>query len=425
MRMCCSPLLAVILVAACADSDPSKDDAAAGGTPSTKPLRIGDACKGRMLPERSSPLPQVVGPSTELLPDGAVRPIDAGDAQPDPRLFPGTPICLIDATSPEGYFTATCELDRDCPSGGYCDTAGSAQARLSHCLAECRSDDDCGGRLCCGESTPLSCVEEDGVHGCRCDVECRRVYPFDGGPPHDEPSTCGRCDFWCCGEACLNLANDDRNCGACGHVCGADLPYCDNGKCSAPECSSSPGAPDASMPACEQAQCCGATCCQAGSRCCGVPGPNSINLQCQPSTEPCPMGCVTCMCASPDTLVDTPDGERAIERITPGDLVFSLEAGERVIVPVLRVNRTPVPATHAMVQVTLASGRVIAMSPGHPTADGRTFADLAPGERLGTLVIDAVQLVPYTHSFTVDILPASTTGVYFASGAPVGSTLLR
>lgn len=427
MRMRCGLLLAVALLAACKSSEPSGGDAArpsdamAGGTSTPTPLRIGDACKGRTLPDRSSPLPQVVAASAELLPDGAVRPIDVPDTQPDPRRFPGTPICLIDATSPEGYFTATCELDRDCPSGAYCDDASSTPAWLPHCRAECRSDDDCGGRLCCGESTPLTCVEEDGVHGCRCDVECRRVYPFDGGAPHDQPSTCGRCDFWCCGEACLNLANDDRNCGACGHACAADLPYCDNGTCSAPPCSQ-PSAPDASTPACEQ--CCGDACCAAGERCCGVPGPVSVAYTCQPSSEPCPMGCLTCMCASPDTPIDTPDGERAIETIAPGDLVFSLEGGERVIVPVLRVTRTPVPATHAMVQVTLADGRVIAMSPGHPTADGLTFADLAPGQRLGTLAIEAVQLVPYTHAFTVDILPASSTGAYFAGGAPVGSTLL-
>jgi hypothetical protein len=129
------------------------------------------------------------------------------------------------------------------------------------------------------------------------------------------------------------------------------------------------------------------------------------------------------MCASPDTLIDTPQAERAIDAIEPGDLVFSMESGARVAVPVLRVSRSLAPATHVMVRATLSTGAAIMLSPGHPTADGRTFADLDVGDRLGALSIRALELVPYEHAFTVDILPESSSGTYFAGGALVGSTL--
>jgi hypothetical protein len=35
----------------------------------------------------------------------------------------------------------------------------------------------------------------------------------------------------------------------------------------------------------------------------------------------------------------------------------------------------------------------------------------------------SVLVVPYTEPFTYDILPDSETGVYFAAGAAIGSTL--
>lgn len=133
----------------------------------------------------------------------------------------------------------------------------------------------------------------------------------------------------------------------------------------------------------------------------------------------------TCICAAPDTPISTPDGERAISSLRPGDLVYSMHRGELVAVPLLTVGRSVAPPDHAIVHVRLASGRSIEMSPGHPTADGRHFGDLAPGEELAGAVIDAVELVPYGRPFTYDILPDSDTGTYVAAGALVGSTLAR
>jgi hypothetical protein len=392
-----------------------------GGAPHTAQATLGAACKGLALPGRTQPLPQVVGVSSEQLPDGGTRELDAAVPEIDPLQFPGTPLCIVDGANPDGFLTWTCDHDGHCPTGAYCDGDENPTTSLATCRPECDTDADCGGRLCCGGGAQLTCVDEDGVRGCHCDVVCLNVHPFDGGASHLEPSTCGPCQGWCCGTECLNLANDDRNCGACGHACGGDSPYCEGGKCSQPECSASNAGVDPSTPAC--ARCCGAECCGPDERCCGIPGQLGSTLECHPIAEPCPFGCLDCMCAAPETPIATADGERAIAELAVGDLVWSLERGHRVLVPIVRVNRTPVSPTHAMVRVVLSNGQALRMSPGHPTADGQTFADLAPGDELGGLAIDAVELVPYDQPFTFDILPGSASGVYFANGAAVGSTL--
>jgi hypothetical protein len=137
------------------------------------------------------------------------------------------------------------------------------------------------------------------------------------------------------------------------------------------------------------------------------------------------------VCASPDTPIATPTGERPIADLRAGDLVWSLHEGALRAVPLLAVHRRPVTAHH-VVRVTLDTGRVVEMSEGHPAADGRPFATLIPGEILGNVAapaaapsIRALELVPYAHDATYDILPDSDTGTYVAAGALVGSTLSR
>jgi hypothetical protein len=142
----------------------------------------------------------------------------------------------------------------------------------------------------------------------------------------------------------------------------------------------------------------------------------------KPENGTCPKGCPQCVCASPDTPIATPGGDRAIADLAVGDLVYSVQGGAIVAVPIARVNRAPV-HDHHVVHVTLASGAVLEISPRHPTADGRTFGDLRTGDALDRISITSVALVPYTHPFTYDILPASETGAYFAGGALIGSTL--
>jgi hypothetical protein len=129
-----------------------------------------------------------------------------------------------------------------------------------------------------------------------------------------------------------------------------------------------------------------------------------------------------CMCASPDTPIATPQGERPIASLVVGDLVDSIDHGRRVAVPLLRVHRTPV-TRHVVMRVALGNGHVLLVSAGHPTADGRTFGALRTGDALGEQQVETVAVVAYPYESTYDILPASDTGTYFASGALVGSTL--
>jgi hypothetical protein len=132
-----------------------------------------------------------------------------------------------------------------------------------------------------------------------------------------------------------------------------------------------------------------------------------------------------CRCASPTTRVATPDGERPISTLRVGDLVYTVDQGARVARPLVRVHRQPV-ADHAIVRMVTTDGAVVEMSPNHPTADHGTFGELGPGDRLGhEHRVGSIELVPFEHDATWDVLPASDTGVYFASGVPVGSTLTR
>jgi hypothetical protein len=127
-------------------------------------------------------------------------------------------------------------------------------------------------------------------------------------------------------------------------------------------------------------------------------------------------------CAAPETPIATPSGEREIASLRAGDLVFSRHGGQTVVVPLLATSRAPV-ANHHVVRVILETGAIVEMSPGHPTADGRTFGDLRTGTRLGALRVVDARLVGYTRSHTYDILPASDSGAYLAAGAWVGTTM--
>jgi hypothetical protein len=127
-------------------------------------------------------------------------------------------------------------------------------------------------------------------------------------------------------------------------------------------------------------------------------------------------------CASPDTLVATPTGDRAMDTLAVGDLVYSVEENAFVAVPVDDVRRVPV-RNHRVVRLELASGAVIEMSPRHPLPGGGTFADLAGRSAIDGIAIRRVTTVDFTHPYTMDIRPRSRSGTYVAGGIAVGSTL--
>lgn len=135
------------------------------------------------------------------------------------------------------------------------------------------------------------------------------------------------------------------------------------------------------------------------------------------------MGCAPlCVCASPETPIATPDGDRPIASLRVGDLVYSVEDDAVVVVPIVQTRQNPV-EDHQVVHVTLESGVTLAISGLHPTADGRAFSDLRAGDELDGASILGVEVVAYPHRYTYDILPGTETGTYYAGGVLIGSTL--
>ena len=76
-----------------------------------------------------------------------------------------------------------------------------------------------------------------------------------------------------------------------------------------------------------------------------------------------------------------------------------------------------------MVELKLAHGATIRISPRHPTGDGRHFGALAVGDTVDGVRVIGASLVDYAEPFTYDILPESDSGMYFAGGVLIGSTL--
>ena len=218
----------------------------------------------------------------------------------------------------------------------------------------------------------------------------------------------------CCNGQCVNEQNDLHNCGACGIVCEEGM-YCEEGRCAKPPCNAT----------CTGSTCCGTECCTEDQICCDPQGPISNGPRCltPTATGTCPMGCAPlCICASPDTPIATPDGERAIASLRVGDLVYSVDGDAMKVVPIVRIRQTTV-ARHHVMRVQLATGVSLEISGGHPTADGRSFADLRAGSMLDGVPVISAEKVPYAYPSTFDILPGSSTGTYFAGGALIGSTI--
>jgi hypothetical protein len=158
--------------------------------------------------------------------------------------------------------------------------------------------------------------------------------------------------------------------------------------------------------------------CTCAGMLCGGGGPGSMC-----SVE---MGMLVCqsggVCAHPDTPIATPSGERRIADLHAGDLVLSEHRGRLVPVPLRRATKTEV-RDHAVVELTLSNGRQLRISAGHPTADGRLFADLALGGELDGARIEGIATRAYDAAHTYDILPDSDSGSYVAAGVLIGSTL--
>lgn len=132
------------------------------------------------------------------------------------------------------------------------------------------------------------------------------------------------------------------------------------------------------------------------------------------------------ICLSENTLIETPSGAIPIQQLEKGMSVWTInKSGERVLGEIVATSRVPVSSNHRMVKLNFYDGRELLVSPGHPIIDGRTVADLSPGDYYdGSYVVNA-KIVPYGREATYDILPSGDTGFYRANGVLLGSTLRR
>ena len=139
-------------------------------------------------------------------------------------------------------------------------------------------------------------------------------------------------------------------------------------------------------------------------------------------TDVGPLICPICLARG--ALIDTPSGPTPVEELRPGMVVWTVdEHGVRVARRVERWGSTPVGFSHRVVHLVLDDGREMRASPGHPLADGRRLGDLAPGDIVDGARVVAAELVAYDGGATFDLLPSGPTGIYFAGGIPLASTL--
>jgi len=138
----------------------------------------------------------------------------------------------------------------------------------------------------------------------------------------------------------------------------------------------------------------------------------------EPGFNTCPI------CLAAGTLIDTPRGPVAVQELRAGMVIWTMSAsGARTAAVVLRTGSVPVPEGFALVRLRLEDGRQLVASPGHPLRDDRRLGELQAGEMLDGARVVSVQRVPAIGSATYDVLPAGGTGLYWANGILVRSTL--
>ena len=133
----------------------------------------------------------------------------------------------------------------------------------------------------------------------------------------------------------------------------------------------------------------------------------------------------TCpICLDGDTRIATPAGNVAAKDLREGMLVWTQDdSGARIAAPILRTVRVRVPIAHRMVHLMLEDGRELLASPGHPMADGRSLGLLLVGDQLDSSRVVRAERVGLPGAYTYDLLPDGATGLYWANGILLRSTI--
>lgn len=149
-----------------------------------------------------------------------------------------------------------------------------------------------------------------------------------------------------------------------------------------------------------------------------ISGSTATFLKKENQNRPCPI------CLSENTVIDTPQGNFKVGGLTIGMQVWTLDnLGHKQAGTILKIGKTLVPPTHKMVHLILDDGRELFASAGHLTADGRLLGDLKEGDILDNSKIKTSELVAYNGNYTYDILPSGPTGLYWANGILLKSTI--
>jgi hypothetical protein len=148
-----------------------------------------------------------------------------------------------------------------------------------------------------------------------------------------------------------------------------------------------------------------------------VDGAVTVNSRASTGAPNCPI------CLASTVMIATPNGSVRVTDVQVGTIVWTQAVnGSRVAAAVLEVGSMAAPPGHMMVHVLLSDGRELLVSPGHKTADGRPMGSLAAGASLDGSTVTRWELVPYAGERTYDILPAGTTGRYWANEVLLSST---
>jgi hypothetical protein len=133
----------------------------------------------------------------------------------------------------------------------------------------------------------------------------------------------------------------------------------------------------------------------------------------------------TCpICLTKGTMIDTPSGPVPVEQLRQGMPVWTIDsAGNRVAMPIILTAATPVPSSFMVVKIILEDGRTVSASPGHPSAAEKAIGDYKVGDILDGSLVVATGLVTYSEGSTYDILPDGGTGLYWANGILLLSTV--
>lgn len=130
------------------------------------------------------------------------------------------------------------------------------------------------------------------------------------------------------------------------------------------------------------------------------------------------------ICLAKGTLIDTPGGPVPVEQLYNGMAVWTLDdSGKRIVALVVQITVSSVPSSFQMVRLRLNDGRTVTASPGHPTAEGRVLGNYQVGDTLDGAMVMTVEHVAYNNGATYDFLTSGSTGLYWANGILLKSTL--